>query len=99
MSLREKHKAQTRLTDMSDEAFEKESGVVDEMKNMSSLEDVIERMKFERKREDLKAKKMRDMSDKGIDYVDDDEISVSEDDFDEEDQLDYKKFFAERRKK
>jgi len=42
---------------------------------------------------------MKAMSDKGIDFVDDDELSIDEDDFDEEDQLDYKKFFAERRKK
>ena len=51
MNIREKFKASNRLKDLSDEAFEKESGVINEMKNMGTLEDAIQRMKFEDKRE------------------------------------------------
>jgi len=41
MNIREKFKASNRLKDLSDEAFEKESGVINEMKNMGTLEDAI----------------------------------------------------------
>lgn len=96
--MREKAAARKRTKEETDDQFTKLTGVVNEAKETPNLEAIIRKYKFEQARAEKKKAKMTKMEKEGVDFYEEDDISVSEDEFDDEEQRQYADFFAERRK-
>jgi hypothetical protein len=85
LSMRERAQKRKKLEIESDENFTRETGIENESNDYQSIDNMIKKMEFHERRESLKHAKMKKMGDEGVDFYANDEISVSEDEFEDED--------------
>lgn len=82
--MREKANAKMKAKKMADEEFTKATGIINEAAETPTLEAMIRKNKFDQARLDKKNAKIKKMENEGVDFYEEDDISVSEDDFDDE---------------
>ena len=98
LNMRERAQKRKKLEIESDENFTRETGIENEANDYQSLDNMIKKMEFHERRESLKHAKMKKMGDEGVDFYADNDISVSEDEFEDEDQQRFAEFFKERKR-
>ena len=93
MSLREKQKAQKRAKELADEEFTKATGIKNLAKDMT-MENLMAKYQYDMKVMQKRAQKMKEQDRDDVDY---DELTVEEDEFDDEESKKFAKYIKERR--